>query len=102
MSKAAARKRKRASGAPTSMTTEESRENPFEEISGDEAYGDTRSIHFATPNDLFVALREAGKQAEPLEFDAAYDMALDPMITDKARVQMTAHEIWVTTGFRFR
>ena len=51
--------------------------------------------------ELFSNLRHAFKRKDVC-FNASYTLPVDPLITDKERVQMTAHEIWKVSGYRFR
>ncbi|KAF8521379.1 hypothetical protein BU17DRAFT_45849, partial [Hysterangium stoloniferum] len=43
---------------------------------------------------LFTALRRKCQGNHTLEFDGTFMMAEDPLVTDKERVQMFAHEVW--------
>jgi hypothetical protein len=47
-------------------------------------------------------LRRVFSNTECVFFHGHYTIPVDPLITDKQRVQMTAHDIWKATGYRFR
>jgi hypothetical protein len=50
---------------------------------------------------LLDALRKAFKNGKHINFNGAYTIPEDPLVTDKQRVCMTTHSIWKVTGYRF-
>ncbi|KAK7005431.1 hypothetical protein R3P38DRAFT_2427601, partial [Favolaschia claudopus] len=59
-------------------------------------------VNFASLELLFQAIRGAFTGGKPVEFHGTCQIPEDPMVTDKERVKMTAHEIWKITGYRFK
>ncbi|KAJ6596512.1 hypothetical protein B0H10DRAFT_2232513 [Mycena sp. CBHHK59/15] len=57
---------------------------------------------FKDAQELFSALRNAFNKEKHVNFRGTYQIPEDALITDKERVQMTVHEIWKVTGYRFR
>jgi len=41
------------------------------------------------------------KASATMVFHGSYPLAVDPVVSPKARVQMAAREIWQLTGYRF-
>ncbi|KAJ7577202.1 hypothetical protein C8J56DRAFT_899287 [Mycena floridula] len=52
-------------------------------------------------NPSFLALRDSLKSDDVI-FLGSYDLCNDELVSDKQRVQMTAHEVWKAGGYRFR
>jgi len=56
---------------------------------------------FRDSQSLFSSLQRAFKSGSTVFFNGSYTIAADPLVTDKERVQMTTHEIWKVTSYRF-
>jgi hypothetical protein len=50
---------------------------------------------------LFEAIRNVFKSDDSVDFTGDYEVAADPLVSDKERTQMLAHEVWKVTGYRF-
>ncbi|KAJ7600229.1 hypothetical protein C8J56DRAFT_879955 [Mycena floridula] len=58
-------------------------------------------VTFANPQSLFSALRDCLKMPNA-KFLGSYDLDTDELVTDKQRIQMTAHEVWKAGDYHFR
>ena len=50
---------------------------------------------------MFEAIRACFKGGQNIEFLGHYRQPEDPLVNDRERVEMTVHEIWKVTGYRF-
>ncbi|EGN95293.1 hypothetical protein SERLA73DRAFT_77309 [Serpula lacrymans var. lacrymans S7.3] len=75
---------------------------PERHDSSDEDGPGTQAVKvYENSNTLFCALREDFKSRESVSFFGSYQLAEDPFVDDKKRVEMTISNIWKTTGYRF-
>ena len=44
-------------------------------------------------------LKKVFKTTEHVFFNGTYDIPVDPLISDKEHVKMTAHDVWKVTGY---
>ena len=51
---------------------------------------------------MMKSLKTVFKTTEHIFFHGNYTIPVDPLVMDKERVQMTAHDLWKATGYRFR
>ncbi|KAH8986470.1 hypothetical protein EDB92DRAFT_1818287 [Lactarius akahatsu] len=58
-------------------------------------------IQFEDKNVAMKKLKKIFKSTDQVFFHRGYDIPADPLISDRAQVQVTAHEIWKATGYRF-
>ena len=47
-------------------------------------------------------LKKVFKTSERVFFYGSYDTPANPLVSDKEYVQLTAHDIWKASGYRFR
>ncbi|KAJ7577209.1 hypothetical protein C8J56DRAFT_899293 [Mycena floridula] len=67
----------------------------------DDGESQARLTIFSDAQSLFLALRDSLKSDDVI-FLGSYDLCNDELVSDKQRVQMTAHEVWKAGGYRFR
>ncbi|KAH9032961.1 hypothetical protein EDB85DRAFT_1890400 [Lactarius pseudohatsudake] len=58
-------------------------------------------IQFKDKNAIMKKLKNIFRSTDRVFFHGSYDLPADPLITNKAQVQATAHDIWKATGYRF-
>ncbi|KAJ7661459.1 hypothetical protein DFH06DRAFT_1268903 [Mycena polygramma] len=66
---------------------------------------DASNTRNGVPEEAMDSDNEAGENLmtnKHVDFRGTYQTPEDPLITDKEHVQMTVHEIWKVTGYRFR
>jgi len=51
---------------------------------------------------MMKSLKNVFKTTEDVFFHGSYTIPVDPLVTDKEHVQITAHDLWKATGYRFR
>lgn len=59
-------------------------------------------IEFDSGEALMLSLRQSVKAKDGTHFCGIYRMDMDPLVKDRERVQMVAHEVWKVSGYRFR
>jgi hypothetical protein len=59
------------------------------------------AVNYLDAEDLFSDLRKQFNERSDVVFHGTYSIKADPDISPKERVQMTVHEIWQVTGYRF-
>ncbi|EGO20838.1 hypothetical protein SERLADRAFT_417908 [Serpula lacrymans var. lacrymans S7.9] len=74
---------------------------PERHDSSDEDGPGTAVKVYENSNTLFCALQEDFKSRESVSFFGSYQLAEDPFVDDKKRVEMTISDIWKTTGYQF-
>ncbi|EGN95258.1 hypothetical protein SERLA73DRAFT_162751 [Serpula lacrymans var. lacrymans S7.3] len=74
---------------------------PERHDSSDEDGPGTAIKVYENSNTLFCALQEDFKSRESVSFFGSYQLAEDPFVNDKKRVEMTISDIWKTTGYQF-
>jgi hypothetical protein len=57
---------------------------------------------FSGSQQLFAELQNCCKHHQDVMFYGSFKLPDDPLVSDKERAQMMAHEIWKVTGYRFR
>ncbi|KAK7456463.1 hypothetical protein VKT23_010712 [Stygiomarasmius scandens] len=57
------------------------------------------TVHYDSPEGLYLALRQAAKQPA-FAFSGSYSLPADPLVELKERVRMTAKEVWNATTYR--
>ncbi|KAJ3733571.1 hypothetical protein DFJ43DRAFT_215114 [Lentinula guzmanii] len=75
--------------------------NPAQRLYDSE--GETRSalyVRYLSAEAMFKDLQRKIKE-DHVEFGGEYTIPLDPLISDRERVQFTIREVWKTTGYRF-
>ena len=65
-------------------------------------FKDNTVIAFTDNEAMMKRLKVVCRTQEHVFFSGCYSMPVDPLISDKERVKMTAHDIWKVTGYRFR
>jgi len=59
-------------------------------------------IKFEDNDALMEQLTRIFRTTEQVSFHGCYDTPVDPLVSDKDRVTVTAHNVWKATGYRFR
>ncbi|KAJ7342562.1 hypothetical protein DFH08DRAFT_1012256 [Mycena albidolilacea] len=71
-----------------------------DDMPGDEE--DSQAVETFTDAESFCqALRAKFKAGSAVDFHGAYPIAVDPMVSPCARIQMVSKEIWELSGYRF-
>ncbi|KAJ7307825.1 hypothetical protein DFH08DRAFT_975430 [Mycena albidolilacea] len=71
-----------------------------DDMPGDEE--DSQAVETFTDAESFCkALRAKFKAGSAVDFHGAYPIAVDPMVSPRARIQMVSKEIWELSGYRF-
>jgi hypothetical protein len=56
---------------------------------------------YKTGQAFFSALQKKCKDHHDVQLNGTYTTPEDPLVSNRERVQMLAHEVWKVTGYRF-
>ncbi|KAJ7765238.1 hypothetical protein B0H16DRAFT_1796560, partial [Mycena metata] len=63
---------------------------------------DPNPAEYSNSHTLFCVLRDAFKASSDINFHGSFLLDVDPLVSNKERVQLTNNEIWKVSGYRFR
>jgi hypothetical protein len=56
---------------------------------------------FTDRREMMAAVKEAFRLSKEVIFHGRFTMTADPLVNERERVRMTAHEVWEKSGYRF-